>query len=265
MMKGFSGVVLRVNLSTGEIKREATNEEQARLFIGGRGYGSKIIYDEVKPTIDPLSPENKVVIATGPTGGTNAPAYDMIIVEGKAKEPVYLWINNDSVELKSAQHAWGKKTAEADRVMKQETDKKARVMAIGPAGVKLSQISSVMFDVNRASGRTGVGAVLGSKNFLGVAVRGTKKVGVSNSDEFKKAASNARKLIKDHPVGGQGLPTCGTAILVNIINEVGGYPTRVNCQKDSHKEGGLCLLSHCLWENHRDTRREVQGRKWRGS
>jgi len=259
MMKGFNGVILRVNLSTGEVKRERTNEEQARLFIGGRGYGEKIIYEEVKPTIDPFSPENKVVVATGPTGGTNAPAsgrtmvitkgalsgaiacsnvggffgdelkragYDMIIIEGKAKEPMYLWINNDSVELKSAQHLWGKKISEVDQIMKQETDKKARVMTIGPAGVKLSLISGVMFDINRTSGRTGVGAVVGSKNFLGVAVRGTKKVEVSNPEEFKKAASNARKLIKDHPVGGQGLPTYGTAILVNIINDVGGYPTR---------------------------------------
>lgn len=259
MIKGFSGVILRVNLSTREIKREAVNEEQARLFIGGRGYGSKIIYDEVEPTTNPLSPENKVVIATGPVGGTNAPSsgrvmvitkgalngtiacsnaggffgdelklagYDMIIIEAKAREPVYLWISNDNVELRNAQHLWGKKPSEVDQIIKQETDQKARIMTIGPAGVKLSPISGVMVDINRTSGRTGVGAVVGSKNFLGIVVRGTKRVEVSDPDRFKKATSKARKLIKANSVGGQGLPTYGTPVLVNIINGVGGLPVR---------------------------------------
>ena len=132
MLKGFNGVILRINLTKGELQREGINEEWAKLFIGGRGYGEKIIYEEVDPKIDPLSEENKVVIATGPIVGTTAPAsgrimvitkgplnntlacsnaggyfgielkmagYDMIILEGKAREPVYLWIDNDEVEI----------------------------------------------------------------------------------------------------------------------------------------------------------------------
>jgi len=99
-------------------------------------------------------------------------------------------------------------------------------MTIGPAGVKLSLISSVMVDINRTSGRTGVGAVLGSKNFLRIVVRGTKRVEVSDPDGFKKATSKVRKLIKANSVGGQGLPTYGTPVLINIINRVGSLPTR---------------------------------------
>jgi len=259
VVKGFSGVILRVNLSTGKIKREAINEEQARLFVGGRGYGNKIIYDEVSPTIDPLSPENKVIIATGPTGGTNAPSsgrimvitkgalngaiacsnaggffgdelkkagYDMVIFEGKAEKPAYLWINDDNVELRDAQHIWGKKTFEADRLIRQETDSKAKIMTIGPAGAKLSLISSVMFDINRASGRTGVGAVVGSKNLQGIAVKGSKKVDISDLDGFKEATSKAVKILKADPIAGEGLPTYGTASLVGAINGIGSFPTR---------------------------------------
>ena len=261
MLKGYAGVILRVNLSTGEIKREGLNEEQARLFIGGRGYGTKIIYDEIDPKVDPLSPENKVVIATGPTSGSTAPSsgrtvvvtkgalngaiacsnaggffgpelkqagYDMVVLEGKAKSPVYLWINNDNVELRDAQHMWGKTVFEVDKIMKQETDPKARVMTIGPAGVKLSLMSCLIVDTDRAAGRTGVGANVGSKNLLGIAVRGTKKIELFDPKEAKKAASKAIELIKTHAVTGIGkaLPTYGTSVLVNIINELGIYPTR---------------------------------------
>ncbi len=259
MVKGFNGVVARVNLSTGEIKKGKLNEEWVRLFIGGRGYGGKIIYDEVDPKVDPFAPENKIVIATGPTSGTNSPAggrtmiitkgalngtlacsnvggffgpefkkagYDMVIIEGKSPKPVYLWINDGNIEIRDAQKLWGKKPAEIEEAVKPETDSKARVMTIGPAGVKLSRIAGVMFDLNRAAGRTGVGAVLGSKNFLGIAVRGTKKVEVADPEGLKAANSQARKLLKEAPISGQGLPTYGTPVLVNIINEVGGYPVR---------------------------------------
>jgi len=259
MLKGFTGVIARVNLSTGEIKKEKLNEEWARLFIGGRGYGGKIIYDEVDPKTDPLAPDNKIVIATGPTTVSNAPAsgrtvivtkaplngtiacsntggffgpqlkqagYDMVIIEGKAAKPVYLWINDGNIEIKDAQKLWGKKPAEIEEAIKKETDPKARVMTIGPAGVKLSKIAAVMFDIHRASGRTGVGAVLGSKNFLGIAAKGTKKVEFADPAGLKTANSKARKLLKEAPISGQGLPTYGTSVLVNVINEIGGYPAK---------------------------------------
>lgn len=271
MIKGFAGVIARVNLSTEEIKGEKINEEWARLFIGGRGYGSKIIYDEVNPKVDPLAPENKVVIATGPAGGSNAPAsgrtmvitkgpetgtiassnvggffgpqlkqagYDMVIIEGKAEKPVYLWINDGNVEIRDARKLWGKKTSETEEVIKQETDPKARVMNIGPAGVKLSRIANVMVDACRAAGRSGVGAVLGSKNFLGIAARGTKKVEPFDPAGTKTAVAQARKLLKESEITSVNLPKYGTALLVNIINERGGYPVR-NAQDAYDADAGV--------------------------
>jgi len=271
MVKGFAGEIVRVNLSTGEVKREKINEEWARLFIGGRGYGSKIICDEVDPKIDPLAPGNKVVIATGPTAGSNAPAsgrtmvitkgaetgtiassnvggffgpqlkqagYDMVIIEGKAKKPVYLWINDGRVEIRDAQKLWGKKTTQIEELIKQETDPKARVMNIGPAGVKLSRIANVMFDACRAAGRSGVGAVLGSKNFLGIAARGTKKIEFSDPAETKKAVAQARKLVRESGTTHETLPKYGTAVMVNVINERGGYPVR-NAQDAYDADAGV--------------------------
>ena len=271
MVKGFAGEIVRVNLSTGEIKKEKINEQWARLFIGGRGYGSKIICDEVDPKVDPLAPENKVVIATGPTGGSNAPAsgrtmvitkgaetgtiacsnvggffgpelkragYDMVIIEGKSEKPVYLWINDGNVEIRDARKLWGKKTSEIEEVIKQETDQKARVMNIGPAGVKLSRIANVMFDACRAAGRSGVGTVLGSKNFLAIAARGTKKVEFFDPVELKKVVAQARKLLKDSKITHENLPKYGTAIMVNEINERGGYPTR-NAQEAYDADAGV--------------------------
>jgi len=271
MIKGFAGAIARVNLSTGKITKEKINEEWARLFIGGRGYGSKIIYDEVNPKIDPLALGNKVVIATGPTGGSNAPAsgrtmvitkgaetgtiassnvggffgpelkqagYDMVIIEGKAEKPVYLWIKDGNVEIRDAQHLGGEKTIHIEQVMKQETDQKARVLNIGPAGVKLSRIANVMFDAYRAAGRSGVGTVLGSKNFLGIAVRGTKKVELFDPAETKQAVAEARKLLKKSEITNVNLPKYGTAIMVNIINERGGYPVR-NAQDAYDADAGV--------------------------
>jgi aldehyde:ferredoxin oxidoreductase len=259
MLKGFNGVILRVGLNDGRIEREGINEQWARLFIGGRGYGERIIYEEVDPKVDPLSKDNKAVIATGPIGGTTAPAsgrtmvitkgalndtiacsngggyfgtelkmagYDMIILEGKAPHPVYLWIDNDTVELRSAQDIWGKTSLESDTWLREQTHIEARTMVIGPAGERLSRISGVMFDGHRASGRTGVGAVVGSKNFKGIAVRGTKGVEVADVDGFKQAVRNAYQKLHDHPVAAEGLPTYGTAVLVNILNNVGSFPTR---------------------------------------
>jgi len=259
MVKGYTGLILRVNLSTNEIKRETIDEEKAKLFIGGRGYGTKIIYDEVEPTIDPFSLENKVVIATGPVGGSNVPSsgrtmvvtkgpqtgaiacsntggffgpelkeagYDMVIIEGKAEKPIYLWISDGNVEFRDAQHLWGKSTPEVDDRAKEETDRKARIMTIGPAGVNLSRMAAVMFDKHRAAARSGVGAVLGSKNFLGIAVRGSGKIELFDPEETRKAAAQARKMIKESPTTSRALPALGTASALSLMNALGAFPVR---------------------------------------
>lgn len=258
-MKGYVGKILRVNLSDSSISEENLDIEKAKKFIGARGLGAKIMFEEVDPKVDALSPENKLIIATGPctgytmpTGGrymvmTKSPltgtlafansggrwgaefkftGNDVIIFEGKAEKPVYLYIEDDKVEIRDAGHLWGKRVSETTEILKNETDKNAKVMCIGPAGERLSLISAIMNDVDRAAGRGGVGAVMGSKNLKAVVVRGTKKLEYADTAKSKAVAMEKIKILKDNPVAGNGLPTYGTAVLVNIINENGVLPVK---------------------------------------
>ncbi len=258
-MSQYKATMLRVNLETGDIKKSTIPDDLTRKYLGGRGIGAKILYDEVDPTIDPLSPKNKLIFAAGPLTGTAAPtggryevsckspltgtitgansggewaAYlrragvDVIVFENKAKKPVYLQITDDKYELKSAEKLWGKDTHTTTDMLQKELGKDYRVACIGPAGEKLSRIACVINDKHRAAGRGGTGAVMGSKNLKAIAVKGTKKIEPVNKEAFKKAHDTALKMIKEHSVTGQGLPTYGTAILVNIINENGIFPTR---------------------------------------
>ncbi len=258
-MYGWIGTILRVNLTTGAITKEALDPELAKKYIGARGLGSRILSDEIDPKIDPLSADNKLIFATGPLSGTNAPAsghfdvvtkgpltgtiaasssggifgpmlkyagYDMIIFEGKAKKPVYLWINDDKVELRDATALWGKIVPEATEAIRAATDEEASVALIGPAGERQVLFANIMNESGRAAGRTGVGAVMGSKNLKAVAVRGTGSVRVADVKAFREAALKAHTMIKNHPVGGGGLKAYGTDVLINILNETGGLPTR---------------------------------------
>ena len=252
--------VLRVNLTTGRISRESLDPEIVIQFLGGRGLGTWYLHREVDPTIDPLSPANKVFLTAGPLTGTSAPTsarymvvtksplnggaassnsggfwgpelrfagYDMLILEGKAAGPTYLSIQDDRVELRDASHCWGKLVSETTAILQQESgDPKARVLTIGPAGEKLSPIAAVMNDRSRAAGRSGVGAVLGSKNLKAIVVRGGGRIEPAQPDRAKQVVGDVIKAIKAHGVTGTGLPTYGTAVLVNVINEIGAYPTR---------------------------------------
>jgi aldehyde:ferredoxin oxidoreductase len=258
-MFGWTGSILRINLSKGEIKREPTPMEDARLFIGARGLATKILSDEIDPKIDPLSPENKLIFAPGPLSGTFAPSmgrydvvtkgplngtiaasnsggsfgpevkfagYDMIIVEGKAKSPVYIWIKDDQVEIRDAAGLWGKNVPDVTDAIRALTDDDAKVACIGPAGEKKVLFANIMNEMQRAAGRSGVGAVMGSKNLKAVAVVGTKPVEAADPEAFEKAVMIARQKIQEHPVGGTGLRVYGTDVLVNILNSVGSLPTR---------------------------------------
>lgn len=258
-MGSVLGKVLRVNLTTGAVTKEEISAELSKAFIGGRGLGGKMLSDEIPAGIDALSPENKLFFITGPLTGTAAPTggrymvvtksplndvitssnsggfwgaelkfagYDMLVVEGKAAEPVYISIKDDKVEIKPAGHVWGKNTNETtDLLLAEFGDPKARVANIGTAGEQLSRIACIMNDRWRAAGRSGVGAVMGSKNLKAIVVRGSGKVEVADADKFKEAVSVAMKKIRENGVTGQGLPAYGTAILVNIINEAGIFPT----------------------------------------
>ncbi|MBN1226511.1 MAG: aldehyde ferredoxin oxidoreductase family protein [Deltaproteobacteria bacterium] len=261
MLGGYMGKILRVDLSTGKIGTEPLNEQIAKDFIGARGYAVKIFSDEVDAKIDPLGPENKIIFATGPLTLTSSPAasrynvvtksplnntiagsnsggfwgpelkkagYDMIIVEGKAEKPVYLWVSEDKVELKDATHLAGKDTSETtDTIIKDlGGDKQIKVSCIGPAGENLVKFSCIINEKTRAAGRTGVGAVMGSKNLKAIAVRGRKKVPIANEGKYKEFLKVAMDKVKANPVTSQGLPTYGTMVLNNIINQNGLYPTR---------------------------------------
>lgn len=262
-MYGYNGKVLRINLTDRTYKLEKLDESIAKKFIGARGLGVKTLFDEVDPKVEPLSPENKFIIAAGPLTGTTMPTsgrymvvtkapltgtigiansggkwgaelknagYDMIIVEGKADSPVYVNIFDDKVEIRDAKHLWGKVSSETTEMLLDETDKKAKVLCIGPAGEKLSLMAAVMNDIDRAAGRGGVGAVMGSKNLKAIAVRGTQKLNIYDEEEAKRVSLEKIKILREDPVAGQGLPTYGSAILVNIINENGIHPVR-NFQK----------------------------------
>lgn len=257
-MHGYQGNILRINLTSGEWKVEALDLELAKKFVGGRGLATKIFADEVSPKVDPLSPENKLIIATGPLSGTPTPTggrymvvtkspltgtiassnsggywgaelkfagYDLIIVEGKSEKPVYVVIEDDKIEIRDAAHLWGKVVSETTSIIEKEVAEKSRVLTIGPAGEKLSFMASVMNEVSRAAGRSGVGAVMGSKNLKAIAVRGTKKVSLADEEGLKATVKQCTLNLRENGVTGTGLPAYGTAVLVNIINEGGVLPT----------------------------------------
>ena len=258
-MFGWTGTTLRVDLTKGTVTREATDIGLAHTYLGARGMGGKIILDEVAPETDALSPANKIVFSPGPLTGTFAPSagrfevvtkaplnnviagsnsggafgpelkyagYDALIIEGKATKPVYLWIKNDEVEIRDAGAIWGHTTPDTTDLVRAETDEDAKVACIGPGGEHLSPIATVMNEMHRAAGRSGVGAVMGSKNLKAIAVFGTGAVTVADPERFKTAVMKARKMIQEHPVGGTGLKAYGTDVLVNILNQTGALPTR---------------------------------------
>lgn len=282
MQGGYTGKILRVNLSTGSISNEKIPPRLASLYLGGRGLAGKMLADELKPEIDPLGPENKIFIATGPLTGSTAPTsgrhmvvtksplngviassnsggywgaelkfagWDMLVIEGRANQPVYISIIDELVEIKDAAEIWGKTVSETtDALLEELGDHKTRILTIGPAGEKLSLNAAVLNDRYRASGRSGVGAVMGSKNLKAVAVRGTGSVTVANPDELKNILTGAVKKIREHGVTGQGLPTYGTAVLVNIINESGVFPTN-NFQR-SYFEQAEAISGESLAEKY---------------
>lgn len=265
-MFGWTGNLLRVNLTDKTIKKEALCPKDAELYLGARGLATKIIMDEVDPKVDPLSEENKLIFMTGPLTGTFASSggryevvakapltgtigasnsgghfgpelkyagYDGIIFEGRAEKPLYLWIEDDKAELRDASHLWGKNVFETTDMVLEETAEDARVACIGPGGEKKVLFAGVINDKNRAAGRSGLGAVMGSKNLKAVAVKGSKSIKVADPEGFMEACTDARTKLKEHPVTGGGLPTYGTQILINILNQSGALPTR------NWRDGGI--------------------------
>ena len=259
-MSSYNLKMLRVNLSTGSIKTEALDEALAKKFIGGRGLGTKILMDEGIAKVDPLSADNKLIFINGPLTGVNVPTggrymvvtksplnnmiassnsggvwgarlkyagYDALIVEGASDKPVYMVIDDDHVELKDATGLWGKTSEVVEEELKTEYGKDASVVNIGPAGENLSLIAAIMNEADRAAGRGGVGAVMGSKKLKAIVCSSKRNViEPQDKEALREAVTNSLKLIRENGVTGQGLPTYGTAVLVNIINNIGSFPTK---------------------------------------
>ena len=278
---GWARKLLRVNLTEGTCTSEPLNMQWADEYLGSRGLASKYLVSEIDPKVDPLSPDNKMIMSTGPLTGTMASTggrytivtkgpltgaiacsnsggffgaemkfagWDMIIFEGRSPKPVYLFVENDRAELRDAAHLWGKTCWETEEtIKKQHQDPQIRVSSIGRAGENQVLFACVVNDLHRAAGRSGVGAVMGSKNLKAVALRGTKGVGgIKDFKGFMAATTAAKKVLADNAVTGQGLPKYGTQVLMNVINEIGSLPTRNH--KDVQFEDAAKISAEAMHE-----------------
>jgi len=258
-MFGYMGKILRVNLTSGKITTEDIDPQIAQEYIGGAGYATKILYDEVPAKTDPLGPDNKLILMTGPVTGTRFPTsgrfavaaksplteimttstssgywglelkrtgHDGIIFEGTSKEPVYLEIVDDQAVLKDASAIWGKDSYETQKILIEDSGKKrARVACIGQAGEKLAPISCIMNDEGRAAGRGGVGAVMGSKNVKAILVSGSKKVEVAADDFLKPMVKEIVKGVAEDPFAGF-FTKWGTAFSMDMGWGAGDVPAK---------------------------------------
>jgi len=258
MSYGHWGKVLRVNLTTGAITTEEMDEAFQRRYVGGWGFIAHYLLAELAPGIDPLGPENKLIWPPGPltgqavagggrniiggksplTGGFGAAeaggffaaefkraGFDTVIVDGVSPKPVYLWIKDGQAELRDASHLWGRETADVEAAIREELgDKRIRVSQCGPAGEKMVRFANVIHDSCRAAGRTGLGAVMGSKRFRAIAVRGSKAPDVADPDKIREMAH----WMRDHymETGAAVFSTLGTMRMIRVNNGVGGLPTR---------------------------------------
>jgi len=256
---GYAGTILYVDLTTGKTRTEKLNEETAKKYIGGIGLGMKLWLSNSKAGIDPLSEENPLVLALGPVSGTMFPTggnghafiskspetngvgeavshgtfgaelkragYDAIVFTGKAEKPVYLWIDDDAIQMLDAAHIWGKSPPETEDAIKDELgDYYIRVAAIGLAGEKQSKIACIINEKTRAAGRTGLGAVMGSKNLKAIAVRGTHDVTVAKPEEFMDMVKEFHERMKGPAA--QKYRTLGSVENVLITNNLYCMPTR---------------------------------------
>ncbi|MGD9067261.1 MAG: aldehyde ferredoxin oxidoreductase family protein [Desulfobacterales bacterium] len=252
--------ILRVDLMTGKCTVASLDPIVAKDYIGGRGLGIYYLNQEVDPKIEPLSPDNLLVMATGPLTGTGAPTgarymvmtkspltgaitcsnsggqfptelkragFDAIIISGRAEAPVYLWIDQGNADIRKADHLWGKNTHDTTDSLLAETDNKAKVACIGPAGEKGVLFASIINDKHRAAGRSGVGAVMGSKNLKAVVVKGKGRIPLADPDRFKdvnkKILDIFKEGIKETPLG---LTVHGTAGVVVATQNFGVLPTK---------------------------------------
>ncbi len=258
IFQGYMGKILTVDLTKRQSHVEELNEEIARKFIGGKGLGAKILYDLLEPDIDPLSPENAIIFASGPLTATLAPSsarftvvtkspltgifldshvggffgvemkragFDCLVVQGRAEVPTLLLVVEDAVEILDAKDLWGKGCFDTEARLKARFGKKFRVASIGPAGERLVRYACITVDLFRQAGRGGSGAVMGSKNLKAVAVRGEREITYADPAGFRESAKDASKIIREHAFTPLRR-NYGTPVWVSPVNEAALLPTR---------------------------------------
>jgi aldehyde:ferredoxin oxidoreductase len=259
MRGGYFGQALWVNLAEKQARVEPLDPQLAADYVGGRGLGTRILYDLLTPGTDPLSPDNPIIFATGPLNGTAAPlsgryevvtrspltgtalssnsggrfavdlkqtGFDVVVIEEASQSPCYLWIDEGTVEFREADHLWGMDTHRTAERLLEETHPKAGVACIGPAGERGVLFAGLMNDRDRAAGRGGVGCVMGAKQLKAVVVHGSQRTPIAAPEEFDAVRQEVRTAIGEAPITKNALREFGTAVLVNPINELGGLPTR---------------------------------------
>jgi aldehyde:ferredoxin oxidoreductase len=278
---GYAGRILHVDLTSGKTAFEPLNEDFAKKYIGGIGLGMRLWLENSKPGVEPFSPENPLVLTTGPIAGTMWPTggnghafvskspasygvgeskahgtfgtelkragYDGVILKGKAERPVYVWIDDDAVQILDASHLMGKSPGETEDAIREELgDFYIRVAAIGVAGEKLSRIACIINDKTRACGRTGLGAIMGSKNLKAIAVRGTHDITVAKPEQFMEMVKEFHERMKGPAA--QKYRTLGTPENVLVHNSLACMPTR-NYNNASF-EGAEKVSGECLNERY---------------
>ncbi len=279
-MDGWAGKILDIDLSSGSVKTYPLDEKVARLFVGGRGLGARMLWDEVGPEVEPLSPDNVLIFTTGPltaTGyqtsnrfsvTTKSPltgtvldansggfwgmqfkktGYDALIVRGRAEKPVYIEIKPTGVTINDAQPLWGKRVREVTQALGQN-DHRRNVLCIGPAGENLGRMAAIMNDGQRSLARGGPGAVMGSKNLKAIVVEGKQRPGIDDDERFKFMLYETRKLLRASPLTSQALPEFGTVVMMNIVNNIGALPTRNHQQ--TQFEGAEAISGETLTEKY---------------
>lgn len=263
MNSGWAGKILRISLTDETIKTEPLNLQDAKLYVGGRGLGTKYYMDEVSPETDPLSPANKLILMTGPLTGTLAACagmyaavtkmpftgtlgafnlggyfgpelkfagYDGIILEGKAQTPVYLYIHNDRIEFRDAGHFWGRNVSATIHELNQETDEGAKMVCVGPSVEELVLLGSAMNHKTGTADGAEFGAVMGVKNLKAIVVKGTKSIRVAKNKEYLDACLKTRSILKENPVTGVGKSAGKAQISANALKK-GCFGCSLGCGK----------------------------------
>ncbi|MFQ6062111.1 MAG: aldehyde ferredoxin oxidoreductase family protein [Methanosarcinales archaeon] len=270
-----------IDLTEKEVLEEYIDKQTLKEYVGGRGLGVKFLFDSLTPRIDPLSPDNILIVCVGPLTGiaplsgrhaivTKSPltntifdssaggffgaelkrtGYDVLFIIGKSEEPCNIFLENENIEFKSAKALWGLNTKETTSKLK----KYGRVMCIGRAGERLIKYANIMNDYYHCAGRGGVGAVMGSKNLKAVVVKGNKKAEIADYDAYLKAEYEMTRLLKASPVLSKGLSNYGTASLVALINYMNIMPTK-NFQY-SYFEEAEKISGEAIKENYSITKK----------